>query len=120
MSTFLWQVLINAGALWLVSALFPNLIYFEAGGAGNYLIAGAVLGLANAILRPALLFFTLPLNLLTLGLFTLVVNAVVLSVVAALTGLETGGFLQAILASLLLSVASGLVGSVFKGPKREG
>ena len=119
MGSFLWRVLINAGALWIVSALFPGLIFFQAGGAGDYLIAGTVLGVANAVLRPILLFFTLPLNVLTLGLFTFVVNAIVLSVVAALTGLETGGFLQAILASVLVSIASGLVSSLVKEPRSE-
>lgn len=102
----IWRVLVNALALWLVSALFPSLLFFQGGGALDFLIAGAVLGLVNAFLRPVLLVLTLPLNLLTLGLFTFVVNAIVLLVVAALTRLETGGFLAAVVAAILLSLAS--------------
>ena len=112
---FLWRVLVNALALWLVSALFPSLLYFQQGGAFDFLVAGLLLGLANAVLRPILLLFTLPLNIMTLGLFTLVVNAIVLLVVAALTRLETGGFLAAILASILLSLASYAVNAVLGG-----
>jgi putative membrane protein len=70
------------------------------------LLAGLVLGLANALIRPLLLFFTFPLNLLTLGLFTFVVNAFILYLVAALTPLEVSGFLQALIGAILLSIAS--------------
>lgn len=118
MSRFLWRTVVNALALYLVSAVFPNLIFFRNGGVGDYLIAGAVLGLANAVLRPLLLFFTLPLNILTFGLFTFVINALVLQLVAAYTQLETGGFFPALLASVLLSLASGLIGSVLGEEKK--
>jgi putative membrane protein len=118
MSRFLWRTLVNALALYLVSAVFPNLIFFRNGGVSDYLIAGAVLGLANAVLRPLLLFFTLPLNILTFGLFTFVVNALVLQLVAAYTQLETGGFFPALLASVLLSLASGLISSLLGEEKK--
>jgi putative membrane protein len=116
---FLWRVLIGAGALWVVSALFPSLIYFRNATITDYLVTGLVLGLANAILRPILLLLTLPLNFLTLGLFTFVVNAIVLLVVSDLTPLQTGGFLAALIASVLISFASGLIGNVLSEPKRS-
>jgi putative membrane protein len=116
---FLWRVLIGAGALWVVSALFPGLIHFQNATITDYLVTGLVLGLANAILRPILLLLTLPLNFLTLGLFTFVVNAVVLLVVSDLTPLQTGGFLAALIASVLISFASGLIGNVLSEPKRS-
>ena len=119
MTRFLWRTVINALALYVVSAIFPNLIYFSSGGAGDYLIAGAVLGLANAVLRPVLILLTLPFNILTFGLFSFVVNAVVLLLVANFTKLETGGFFAALLASVLLSLASSVISSVLGEEKKN-
>jgi putative membrane protein len=119
MTKFLWRTLINALALYVVSAIFPSLIFFSSGGAGDYLIAGAVLGLANAVLRPVLLLLTLPFNILTFGLFSFVVNAVVLLLVANYTKLETGGFFAALVASVLLSLASSVISSVLGEEKRQ-
>lgn len=116
---FFWRVLVGAGALWVVSALFPSLISFYKPTVGDYLLTGLVLGLANAILRPILLFLTLPLNFLTLGLFTFVVNAIVLLVVSNLTPLRTGGFWAAMIASVLISFASSLIGNLLQDPKRS-
>jgi putative membrane protein len=119
MRSFVMRVVINTLALWLVSAIFPSLIYFQQGGAADYLIAGLVLGLVNAVLRPILIVLTLPINVLTLGLFTLVINAIVLQLVALWTKLETGGFLEAVIASLLLSLASTIISSILGEDKRR-
>jgi putative membrane protein len=119
MQSFVMRVVINTLALWLVSALFPSLIYFQQGGAADYLIAGLVLGLVNAVLRPILVVLTLPINILTLGLFTLVINAIVLQLVAAWTRLETGGFLEAIIASLVLGLASTIISSILGGDRAK-
>ena len=119
MQSFVMRVVINTLALWLVSALFPSLIYFQQGGAADYLIAGLVLGLVNAVLRPILVVLTLPINILTLGLFTLIINAIVLQLVAAWTRLETGGFLEAIIASLVLGLASTLISSIIGGDREK-
>jgi putative membrane protein len=118
MTRFLWRTVINALALFVVSAIFPSLIFFSSGNAGDYLIAGAVLGLANAVLRPILIFLTLPLTIISFGLFTFVVNAVVLLLVANYTKLETGGFFAALLASVLLSLASSIISSVLGDEKK--
>jgi putative membrane protein len=118
MTRFLWRTVINALALYLISAVFPSLIYFSSGGVGDYLIAGAVLGLANAVVRPVLLLLSLPLTVLSFGLFVFVVNAVVLLLVANYTKLETGGFFAALLASVLLSLASGVIGSILGEEKK--
>lgn len=74
------------------------------------LIAAALLGVANAVVRPVLLVLTLPLNVATLGLFTFVINALLLWLVAALVaGFHLQGFLAALLASLLLSIFSAVL-----------
>jgi putative membrane protein len=97
---------LNSLALWVVSRIYPGVSFRPDAGLGGILLAGLVLGLANALIRPLLLFLALPLNLLTLGLFTFVVNAVILYLVAALTPLEVSGFLQAFIGAVLLSIVS--------------
>jgi putative membrane protein len=119
MTRFLWRTVINALALYLISAVFPSLIYFSSAGVGDYLIAGAVLGFANAVLRPVLLLLSLPLTVMSFGLFVFVVNAVVLLLVANYTKLETGGFFAALLASVLLSLASSVIGSILGEEKNK-
>ncbi len=118
MRNFVMRVVINTLALWIVSAIFPGLIWFETGGAASYLVAGLVLGLANAVIRPILLLLTLPATLISFGLFAFVINAVVLLIVAAWTNLETGGFFAALIASLLLSVTSSIVSHILGERKR--
>ncbi len=69
---FVVRVLVNAAAIWLASRIVPGI---SADGAGHILVAGLVLGLINALVRPVLVILTFPLTLLTLGLFLLVLNA---------------------------------------------
>ena len=74
------------------------------------ILAAAVLGFLNAFLRPVLLLLTLPLNILTLGLFTFVINALLLMMASGVIGgFEVDGFGAALLGSLLISVVSWLL-----------
>lgn len=71
------------------------------------LLAAFVMGLVNIFIRPIILIFTLPINLLTLGLFTFVINALMLLFVAKIvTGFMIAGFLAALLGSIVLSLIS--------------
>ena len=71
------------------------------------IIAALVLGLVNAIVRPILVFFTLPLTFLTLGLFLLVVNAITFGLAAWLVpGFQVNGFVPALLGSIVMSLLS--------------
>ena len=75
--------------------------------------AAALLGVLNALLRPILLLITLPLNILTLGLFTFVINALLLMMVSGVIGgLVVKGFGSALLASLVISLVSWLLTSL--------
>jgi putative membrane protein len=75
------------------------------------LLAALVLGLVNALVRPVLTLLTLPLTILTLGLFYLVVNGVAFALAAAITpGFHLDGFGSAIIGALLVSIVSWLVG----------
>jgi putative membrane protein len=74
--------------------------------------AAALLGILNAFFRPVLLILTLPINLLTLGLFTFVINAVMLKMASGvISGFEVSGFWTAVFGSLLISVISWLLNS---------
>lgn len=106
MRDLLLRLLLNTLALWIVTQLYGGLYFARASGLGDYLLAGLIFGLANALLKPVLLLLTLPFNILTLGLFTLVVNAVILLVVASLTPLDVQGFGGALIGAILLSVIS--------------
>jgi putative membrane protein len=102
---FALRLLATAGAVLLASALFPNLIVVESPVAA--IVFALVLGILNAFLRPILLLLTLPLNLLTLGLFTLVVNAIVFWIASGIDiGVRVQDFGAAFLGALIVSAVS--------------
>jgi putative membrane protein len=101
---FIVRVLVNAATIALAAALVPGI---QLEGATPALLAGLVLGLVNALVRPVLLVLTLPLTLVTLGLFLLVLNGICLSLTAWLVpGFDIAGFLPAMLGALVISVVS--------------
>ncbi len=110
LTPYLVQWAISALALWLASLIFKGLKFDSAGA----LIGSALLlGLANALVRPLLILLTLPLTLLTFGLFLLVVNALVLLLVAApVRGFRLQGFWTAFFASIFISIVSMVVGTL--------
>jgi putative membrane protein len=76
---FLLRILANAAALWVASQFLPGI---RAGGPGSFLAVAVVFGLVNAFIRPLLKLLSCPVILLTLGLFTLVINAFMLMLTA--------------------------------------
>jgi len=104
---FLLRVLINTLALYLASLLIPGI---ELTGLGPALLAGLVLGLVNAVIRPVLLFLTLPLTFLTLGLFILVLNGLLLQLVAWLVGgFTVAGFWASVFGAIVVGLVSWLL-----------
>jgi putative membrane protein len=101
---FLLRVLINAGAIYLAAAIVPGI---EVDSALTALGAGLVLGLINAVVRPVLVVLTLPVTVLTLGLFLFVLNGLCLWLTALVVkGFVVQGFWPAVLGALLVSVVS--------------
>ena len=99
--------LISALSLLATSALVPK---FKVKSFNSALIAAVVIGIANAIIRPFLLIITLPINILTLGLFTFVVNGAVLKLCAALLeGFDIEGWGAAIWGSIILSLINVII-----------
>ncbi|MEK7083681.1 MAG: phage holin family protein [Patescibacteria group bacterium] len=102
-----WAV--NAGTLLLLAYYLPGI---SVSGWYAAFIAALVLGLVNAIIRPVLLFFTLPLNILTLGLLTFVINALLFWFVASfIDGFDVAGFWPAFWGALVMSVVGWLTSS---------
>jgi len=85
----------------------------EVRGFTSAFFAAAVLGILNAILRPILIILTLPLNILSLGLFTFVINAFLLKMASGvIPGFEVHGFWPALFGSLIISLVSWLLSSL--------
>ncbi|MFT3718343.1 phage holin family protein [Pseudorhodoferax sp.] len=113
LTPFLVHWAITALSLWAASHIFRGL-KFDSTGA--LLVSALLLGFANAIVKPLLIVLTLPLTLLTFGLFLLVVNALVILLVAALVrGFRISGFWTALFASLFVSLLSLLIGAFVGG-----
>jgi len=109
---FLVRLLVTALGLWAATAIVPGVTIH---GVGSLIGAALLLGLVNAVIRPIILILTLPLTLLTLGLFIFVVNGISLSLVAWLMpGFTLSGFGAAILGSIVVGL-TGWVASIFIG-----
>ena len=108
--SFLTHLLITMIAILIISYLFPKIMKADSFMAA--LVAAFVLGIVNAILRPILVFLTLPITLLTLGLFLLVINGLMLRIATALVpGFRVNGFSGAVLGSVLISLVSWVLSS---------
>lgn len=103
---FVIRLLVSALALYLLTQVYSGVYFVPGSGVGAVVIAALVMGVVNALIRPVLLLLSLPVNVLTLGLFTLVVNGVVLWLVAALTALNVAGFGAAVIGAIILTVIS--------------
>ncbi|QNK74781.1 phage holin family protein [Variovorax sp. PAMC28562] len=107
---FLVQWAITALSLWVASLIFRGL-KFESTSA--LVVSALLLGLANALVKPLLIVLTLPLTLLTFGLFLLVINALMVLLVSALVrGFKVSGFWTAFFASIFVSILGIAVGSL--------
>lgn len=102
MEVFLLQVFLYSILLLLVAAILPGM---ELKGYGQALLAAFVLSVLNLLVRPVLVLLTLPVLIITLGLFLWVINAWLLMLTAKIVGgFRVAGFGSALLASLLLSL----------------
>ena len=102
---FILRMIIQAVAILLIAYLAPRLI--SVNGFSAAVVAAFVLGLVNAVLRPLFVLLTLPLTLITFGLFLLVINALLLWLVTVIVpGFQVHGFWGAFLGALLISLVS--------------
>jgi len=111
MLSFLKRWLITTVAVWLAASIVPGITFTPSG----LFLAALVLGLLNAFVRPVMVVLSLPLLIFTLGLFMLVINALLLwSVGSVLKGFHVDGFAPAFWGSLIISLTSLLLNSLTK------
>ncbi len=114
MTGFILRAVIAAFGLWLASAWIDGV---RIDSPSTLLLAGVLLGVVNAFVRPVAIVLTFPITIVTLGLFLLVVNAGMLALVAAvLPGFEVEGFGAALLAAIVVGI-TGWLGSWFIGAR---
>jgi putative membrane protein len=106
------RLLINAAALWVAVEILSGLTID--GGFFQYLFVAVVFGIVNALVRPIAKLLTLPLRVATLGLFTIVVNALMLMITAGLIDDMSldGGFFGKLWTAILASIVIGIVSTV--------
>lgn len=116
MVKFLTSAIIYAISIFLVSWLF-DLIAIDSPWA--WIVASLVLGILNAVVKPLLVLITLPLTILTLGLFTLIINGIILFLMAALvSGVEIESFWRAVLAAFLITIISAVFNALISDNHR--
>jgi putative membrane protein len=109
---FLLRLLINAIVLYLIATYVPG---FHLNNFGTAVIAALIFGIVNAIIRPLLLILTLPLTILTLGLFIIILNALMFWLAVWLTpGFRVDGFTPALIGALIMMVVSFVTNHLFK------
>ena len=108
MRRFLLHWLVTALALWITAYILPGV---QVGSWQTLAVAAVVLGLFNAVIRPILVVLTLPITVLTLGLFYFLVNGFTFLLVAKLVpGFEVATYWWAVLGAIIVSVISWFVG----------
>ena len=120
MRSLLLHWLLNAAALWAAAAVIPGIDF--TGGPGRLLVLAAIFGLVNSTLRPLLTILTCPLIVLTLGLFTLVINGLMLLVTGWVSeswnlGFTVSGFWSAFFGGLVVGLVSMML-SLALAPKQ--
>ncbi|MFA6909134.1 MAG: phage holin family protein [Patescibacteria group bacterium] len=110
---FILRWIINAAILLLVAYIVPG---FTVDSFLTALIVALVLGIVNAVIKPILIIISLPITILTLGLFSFVINALLIWAVASfIEGFAVSGFMPAFIGGLLLWVGSWITSAVVKG-----
>ena len=116
MKGFLFRLVITGLGLWAAETIVPGV---RIDGWGNLVVAALLLGIVNAVIRPIILILTLPLTVLTLGLFILVVNGFSVALVAWLMpGFSLSGLGAAILGSIVVGLTSWLASAFVGGSGR--
>jgi putative membrane protein len=116
MRTFVLRLALNALALLVIANVVPGIHV----GPLSALVAALVLGAVNAVVRPVLVLLTLPVTIVTLGLFLLIVNAATFGLAAWLVpGFAVNGFGAALLGSILYSIAGWITSHFIHGDRRR-
>jgi putative membrane protein len=113
---FLVRAVFAALGLWVASLVVPGV---HVDNTGTLIVAAVLLGVVNALVRPVVFILTLPLTVLTLGLFLLVVNAMMIGLVALLLGgFTVNGLIPGVLAAIVTGIASWIGGMTLRDDRR--
>jgi putative membrane protein len=116
LAKFIARAVFAALGLWLASQVVPGV---SVSGAGSLIAAAVLLGLVNAFVRPVVFVLTLPLTIVTLGLFLLVVNAAMIGLVAVfLKGFTVSGLVPGVLAAIVTGVTSWIGAMLLQDARR--
>ncbi|OPJ55138.1 phage holin family protein [Alkalithermobacter paradoxus] len=111
MRKFILRWLISALSIYLTAKLLG---YVHVSDFSTTLVAAAILGIINTLIKPIIVMFTIPINFMTLGLFTFIINGFMLYLASALVeGFVIYGLLGAIVASIVLSIVNMILSSLF-------
>jgi putative membrane protein len=118
LAKFIVRAIFGALGLWVASKLLHGGISFRDTTA--LILAAVLLGVVNAFVRPVVFILTLPLTIVTLGLFLLIVNAAMIGLVSLLIpGFEVHGLLNGVLAAIITGIASWIGGLILRDDRRE-
>lgn len=116
LAKFLVRLVFAALGLWVASVIVPGV---HVNNAGTLIVAALLLGVVNALVRPVVFILTLPLTVITLGLFLLVVNAAMIGLVAMLLGgFSVNGLIPGVLAAIVTGIASWIGGMAIRDDRR--
>ena len=116
LAKFVVRAIFAALGLWVASVIVPGV---DVNTTATLIIAAVLLGVVNAFVRPVVVILTFPITLITLGLFLLVVNAMMIGLVAwFLPGFSVRGLVAGILAAIVTGVASWIGGMVLRDDRK--
>ncbi len=114
---FILRLIINAIAFYLIAVYVPGI---HANSFTAALVAAIIFGIVNAIIRPLVLLITLPLTIVTVGLFIIIINALMFWLTAAIApGFKVYGFVPALEGAIIMMIVSFIVSHLFKSEPRR-
>ena len=117
LAKFIVRAIFAALGLWVASRIVPGVDFRDT---GSLILAAVLLGVVNAFVRPVVFILTLPLTIVTLGLFLLIVNAAMIGLVSVfLRGFEVHGLIPGVLAAVITGVTSWIGGMILRDDRRE-
>jgi putative membrane protein len=116
LARFIVRVIFGAVGLWIASKLVAGIVFQDT---TSLILAALLLGVVNAFVRPVVVILTLPLTIVTLGLFLLIVNAAMIGLVSLVVpGFHLHGLIPGVLAAIITGIASWVGGMILRDDRR--
>jgi putative membrane protein len=116
LARFIVRVIFGALGLWIASKLVAGIVFHDT---TSLILAAVLLGVVNAFVRPVVVILTLPLTIVTLGLFLLIVNAAMIGLVSLVVpGFDLHGLIPGVLAAIITGISSWVGGMILRDDRR--